>query len=191
MSPLGAHPRRADALNNRRLVIAAAREAFAEHGVDASVGAIAERAGVGKATVYRNFPTKEHLIAAVAVERVRWIEQLAVAAGARPDAWVAFRELLEQLAEARARDRIMLQALDLAGDVEELAAARAAAHRAIEALMDRAKREGHMRPDATVQDIRVLFAGLVHGIGDDQRDDVRAWRRYGALVANGLRADGA
>lgn len=186
-----ARPRRADAVSNRQLVVAAAARVFAEHGVEASVGAVAERAGVGKATVYRNFPTKEHLISAVAVERVRSIEQLAAEAATRPDAWGAFCELLERIAEARARDRIMLEALELQGHVEELAAARAAAHRALERLMDRAKRQGRMRPDATVKDIRVLFAGLIHGMSDEQRDDAPAWRRYGALIANALRADEA
>ena len=61
----GALPKRADAVRNRARVIAAAAEVFAERGIEASVPAVAARAGVGKATVYRSFPPKEHLVAAV------------------------------------------------------------------------------------------------------------------------------
>ena len=61
-------PRRADAVRNRERVVAAAAAVFAERGVEAGVPDIAARAGVGKATVYRSFPTKEHLIAAVVTE---------------------------------------------------------------------------------------------------------------------------
>jgi AcrR family transcriptional regulator len=60
---------RVDAVRNRALVIAAAAEVFAEKGEAALVPEIAARAGVGKGTVYRCFPTKDHLVAAVAIER--------------------------------------------------------------------------------------------------------------------------
>ncbi len=55
-------PTRRDAVANRERVLAAAREVFGERGVDAEVREIAERAGVGIGTVYRNFPSKEALI---------------------------------------------------------------------------------------------------------------------------------
>ena len=56
---------RADAVRNFERVLAAATEVLAEKGAEAGVPEIAARAGVGKGTVYRCFPTKEHLIAAV------------------------------------------------------------------------------------------------------------------------------
>ena len=65
---------RADAVRNRERVIAAAAEVFREKGDAAVVPEIAARAGVGKGTVYRCFPTKDHLVAAVATQRVRWFE---------------------------------------------------------------------------------------------------------------------
>src|SRR5258708_36935827 len=68
--PESTKPLRADAERNRRLLLDAAAEAFAEHGLDVSVGEIARRAGVGQGTVFRRFPTKEHLIAAVVVDRM-------------------------------------------------------------------------------------------------------------------------
>jgi AcrR family transcriptional regulator len=54
----GTLPKRADAVRNRERVVAAAAAVFAERGVEASVPDVAERAGVGKATVYHSFPTK-------------------------------------------------------------------------------------------------------------------------------------
>ena len=67
-------PKRADALRNRERVVAAAAEVFAERGIEASVPEVAVRAGVGKATVYRSFPTKEHLVAAVVTGRLAEFE---------------------------------------------------------------------------------------------------------------------
>ena len=64
-------PLRADAERNRRRLLDAATEIFCERGLDVGVGEIAERAGVGRGTLFRNFPSKEHLIAAIVVERMR------------------------------------------------------------------------------------------------------------------------
>ena len=60
-----ARPLRADAARNRTRVLDAARTAFAEHGLDVGVEEIARRAGVGKGTLYRRFPTKEALVRAI------------------------------------------------------------------------------------------------------------------------------
>src|ERR1700761_643381 len=61
---------RADAERNRRRLLDAATEMFCERGLDVGVGEIAQQAGVGRGTLFRNFPTKEHLIAAIVVERI-------------------------------------------------------------------------------------------------------------------------
>jgi len=60
---------RADAERNLRRVLDAALEVFAEHGIDAPVTLIAERAGVGVATIFRRFPTKDDLLAALLAHR--------------------------------------------------------------------------------------------------------------------------
>src|SRR5215475_7288851 len=64
-------PLRADAERNRRRLLDAAESLFRERGLDVGVGEIAERAGVGRGTLFRNFPSKEHLIAAIVVERMQ------------------------------------------------------------------------------------------------------------------------
>ncbi|HEY4458470.1 MAG TPA: helix-turn-helix domain-containing protein, partial [Pseudonocardiaceae bacterium] len=65
---------RADAKRNYERLLTAARDAFTEHGTEASLDAIAQQAGVGNATLYRHFPTRETLLEAVLHER---FEQLA------------------------------------------------------------------------------------------------------------------
>src|SRR3954454_19562531 len=86
---------RADAARNRSALVEAAREVFAEQGLDAPLDEIARRAGTGNATLYRRFPTRTDLLAAVFAERM--VEQLhAVEAGlANPDPWDGFASYVE------------------------------------------------------------------------------------------------
>ena len=76
---------RSDAVRNRDLLVAAAREVLAEQGLDAPMSAVAKRAGVGQGTLYRHFPDRAALATAVLEENIRDIEQVA----ARPDATLA------------------------------------------------------------------------------------------------------
>ncbi|MFI5626551.1 TetR family transcriptional regulator [Nocardioides sp. NPDC051685] len=80
-----ANPTRSDAVRNRDLLVAAAREVLAEQGLDAPMSAVAKRAGVGQGTLYRHFPDRFTLATAVLEENVRDIEQVA----ARPEATLA------------------------------------------------------------------------------------------------------
>ncbi|RLV71315.1 TetR family transcriptional regulator [Streptomyces sp. CBMAI 2042] len=70
------------AARNRAALIAAAREVYAEHGLDAPLSGIARRAGVGQGVLYRHFPDRAALADAVLEENVREVEQAAAAAGA-------------------------------------------------------------------------------------------------------------
>src|SRR3954453_11783018 len=153
-------PRRADALRNRQRVIAAAASVFAEKGLDAGVPEVAARAGVGKATVYRSFPSKEHLVAAVAVERLAWMTGRVTQAIAAEDAGRAFEDVLVEIAERQADDGAIASSLASEIHLPELEAARATTHAAFEALIDRGRAAGALRADATATDLRVLFAGV-------------------------------
>src|SRR3954453_8752501 len=130
-------PRRADALRNRERVIAAAAAVFAEKGLDAGVPEIAARAGVGKATVYRSFPSKEHLVAAVACERLAWITELATRALEAPDAGQAFEDVVLAIAEQQAGDSAVAGSLAADIHLPELDSARATTHAALDARVDR------------------------------------------------------
>lgn len=183
-------PKRADALANLERVTRAAAEVFAEKGLDAGVPEIAARAGVGKATVYRSFPTKEHLVAAVVCERLRWLERVAEEACGGDDAWGAFVEVLGVAAEAQARDCALATSMVSECSLPELQAARQASLDAMDRLIVRAQEQGAMRPGVSSADIRVLFAGIGRVLVDRGEHDPGVWRRHAGLIADALRADG-
>jgi AcrR family transcriptional regulator len=182
---------RADAVRNRERVVAAAIEVFAERGLDADVAEIAARACVGKGTVYRSFPTKEHLVAAIVVERLRWMEDLANEALTEDDAWEAFSRVLLASAERQARDRSLGGSIGATSELPDVAEARAAMIAATDKLMRRAQRQGRMRPGVDTADVRVLFTGVGHVLSEAGVRDPAVWRRYATLVLDALRADGA
>jgi AcrR family transcriptional regulator len=179
-------PKRADALRNRERVIAAAAAVFAEQGIEASVPEVAARAGVGKATVYRSFPTKEHLVAAVVIERMEDFTRRARSLLDEPDAAAALRELMDEKAVEHCVDRTLASALQ-ATSPDLLADARANLWDAVGELMDRAKAQGTMRESATAQDFRVLWGGVARMLTADDVHDPDEWRRYAGLVLDALR----
>jgi AcrR family transcriptional regulator len=181
-------PRRADAVRNRERVVAAAAAVFAERGVEAGVPEVAARAGVGKATVYRSFPTKEHLIAAVVIERIEHFERMARARLDDPDPWGALVGLLVEGAERHCADRAITAGMSASIVLPELVAARASLWQVVDLLMERAKRQGKLRADAHAADLRVLWAGTARVLAADGVDDPAEWRRYAALVVDALRA---
>ena len=179
---------RADAVRNRERVVAAAAQVFREKGAGASIPEIAARAGVGKGTVYRCFPTKDHLVAAVASERVRWFEREAREAARSDDPWSAFLAFMERIADAHCEDRGMVASMSQSIELTELLEARADAHDALRELMDRAIAQGSMRADASPADFKVLLSGIARSLAADRERDPAVWRRYARLVADALRA---
>ena len=89
MSSPPAKPRRADAQRNHDAVLTAAKAVFAQVGADAPMEDVAREAGVGKGTLYRRFPTREHLFAAILQERVDELDAAAQRALDAPDVWRA------------------------------------------------------------------------------------------------------
>lgn len=179
---------RADAVRNYERVVAAATEVMAEKGLDAGVPEIAARAGVGKGTVYRCFPTKEHLVAAVVAERMRWLVDAAERAAAEPDAWAAFAALLQDVAEAQAADGCLADGFGHVSALEEMTAAKARWHDALAVLIERAQAQGAMRDDVTTEDVRRLMMGSSHVLRSEGERDAAAWRRSARLLADALRA---
>jgi AcrR family transcriptional regulator len=175
-------------MRNRERVLTAAQAVFAKSGLDACMGEVAAQAGVGKATIYRSFPTKEHLIAGIAVDRLASFERLATEALEEADAGAAFRRVLVSIAETQATDRLMLVALRPSATAPGVAEARKTTSAALERLMRRAKRQGRLRRDATADDVRVLLSGLNHALSPEQQHDAKLWRRYANLIADALGA---
>ena len=98
-------PLRADAARNRARVLDAARTAFAEAGLDVGVEEIARRAGVGKGTLYRRFPTKEALVRAIFDDILEEIERLAAEAETEPTPATAFAHYLAAPARMQASNQ--------------------------------------------------------------------------------------
>ena len=176
---------RADAQRNLDRVLVAAGEAFAAHGPNVSVDEIARRAGVGHGTVFRRFPTKEALLAAVVAERIHELSALAESLLAEPDAGAAFDGFVWQVAESQARDRALFECGPLCAEVPEVAEAKVRLLEAMTQLVGRAQEQGSLRRDIEPADVPVLIgAPLMAGA---QSGDPDAWRRYVAVVLDGLR----
>ena len=159
---------RADAQRNLDRVLDAAAECFAEGGRDVSADEIARRAGVGHGTVYRRFPTKEALIVAVLGVQMRAVTATAEAALEEADAGAAFAGFVRDAAEAYARNRALIDALDLCVETPEFEALVAAVGR----LLTRAQDAGVVRRDVTAEDVLAL---------------VPAASRFPQVVLDGLR----
>src|SRR3954452_23181657 len=104
-APAVARPLRADAARNRTRVLDAARQAFAEAGLDVGVEEIARRAGVGKGTLYRRFPTKEALVRAIFEDILVEIERISDETDHEPDPATAFARYLKGAARMQASNQ--------------------------------------------------------------------------------------
>ena len=96
---------RADAQRNLVRVLDAAREVFAEQGIDVPVTEIADRAGVGVGTIFRRFPTKDDLLVAVVEQRTTQLIEAADAALAQSDPGAALQRFMETAAAMQISDR--------------------------------------------------------------------------------------
>jgi AcrR family transcriptional regulator len=183
-------PLRSDAARNRQLLLAAAADEFAERGLDASVADIARRAGVGKGTVFRHFATKDDLLAAIVLDR---IEELTAVGERLLDAADPGDALLEFLAAAaHQRQQRDLSFLQEAGDLNvEVTRVREQMFRTIHNLVDRARGHGAVRADITGTDVILLMCApnYVTSYLPDAPPDL--WRRYLAIIFDGLRPEGA
>ncbi|WP_416981524.1 TetR/AcrR family transcriptional regulator [Streptomyces sp. T028] len=181
---------RADALRNRERIVTAAREMLTEFGPDVPLDDIARRAGVGNATVYRNFPDRDALVREVVcsvLDRTVLAGQDALAETG--DAFAA----LERFVHASADERISALCPMVSSTFDQhhpdLEAARERVERIIEEVMDRAKAAGRLRSDVGVGDIMIVVAQLSRppaGTGLLKSD--RFVHRHLQLFLDGLRA---
>src|SRR5215217_2227659 len=104
---------RADAKRNRERVLSAAREVFAEQGLDASTNEIARRARVGIATLFRRFPTRDDLVAAAFEDKMSAYAAAIDDALADPDPWQGFCSYIERVCRMQADDRGFADVLTL------------------------------------------------------------------------------
>jgi AcrR family transcriptional regulator len=175
---------RADARRNREKILAAAEIAFRELGTAVQMEDIARRAEVGVGTLYRHFPTKEHLVAELATHRFSGCISEAEMALAAADVWAAmecfvYRNAEEMATDAGLRDTFM--AACQSGGI--WAVERDRLNQRLAALLERAQTDGSVRQDVTLGDVQALMCGLsaaIAGGGD--------WRRLASVMLAGLHA---
>lgn len=179
---------RADSVRNRDLLLTTAKTAFTELGAEVALEEVARRAGVGIGTLYRHFPTREALIAAV---YAREIEQLAASADAllaqRP-AGEALEAWLNLLIDYMATKRVVAPALRAdPGEGSKLyASSGATILPTLERLTEAARAAGDIRSDIGFEDILRMMSGL--SIGYEQPGWDAGARRLLSVMMAGLRA---
>lgn len=186
----GDRPLRADAERNRLRIIEAARSVFAERGLDAPLDAIAERAGVGQATLYRRFPRREDLVVACFSPKLAEYADAVEEALHAPDAWEGFSAFVERICGMQAADMGVQDVLTTTfPTAREVEAQRVYAYERLTELIRRAQAQGGLRADFVPEDVVLLLmanAGLVRAMRGAAPN---AWRRFVGLVLDGLRSD--
>ncbi|MFD0502413.1 TetR/AcrR family transcriptional regulator [Streptomyces chiangmaiensis] len=182
-------PLRRDAQRNRDAIVAAAREAFAREGLDASLEGVARQAGVAIGTVYRHFPTRlalvEELFTAKFAELVAAVEE----AVAMDDAWQGFCHYLERLCELQACDRALHELLSARLPAHVIGGELVGRARKLGAQVFRAAQEqGFVRADATPEDAAFVIWSQVGIIQATRSVAPQAWRRHLHFMLDGFRA---
>ncbi len=163
------HALRADAERNRGRIIGAARAVFAEQGLDAPMNEVARRAGVGIATLFRRFPTRDDLITATFAGKMAAYADAIDDALADPDPWHGFCAYVDRVCAMQADDRGFTDVLTVTFPTAKgFEADRDRAAAGFAELIDRAKAAGKLRRDFAHQDLILVLmanAGVVNGAG--------------------------
>jgi AcrR family transcriptional regulator len=183
-----ARPLRRDAELNRQRILRAAAEIFTEHGLQATLDDVARRAGVGVGTVYRRFPDKEALADALFTERLDELVALAEGALADPDEWGSLVSFLEQASALLAADRGLRQLFMFATyGRDRVGEARARLQPVVTGLVTRAQAAGVVRADLCPTDVPLIEFMLAAVAEYARNARPQVWRRYLALLLDGLR----
>jgi AcrR family transcriptional regulator len=183
------HDLRSDARDNRELILEAARSAFATQGLNVPMREIARRAGVGPATLYRRFPTKEALVTEALSGQMRSCHAIVDEGLAEPDPWRGFCLVVEKICALHARDRGFSAAFMSAyPKAIDFAADREYALRSISALAGRAKEAGHLRSDFVLDDLILVLMANGGIQAESTAAAVAASRRFAALAIQAFQA---
>ncbi|WP_034594468.1 TetR/AcrR family transcriptional regulator [Hamadaea tsunoensis] len=177
-------PLRADARRNRERLMAAAQAAFTENGEAASMDDIAKRAGVGPGTLYRHFPSREALLAEVYREGIAGLAARAVELGATEPPMTALVTFLrEQVEYGRSKRGLGVAVKAMINESETMDWCRETLRTAVGDLLDRAKADGSVRPDAD----RLVVLRLVHAVAYASENAPEMSDRMLDVVIDGLR----
>jgi AcrR family transcriptional regulator len=185
---------RADAARNRERIVAAAAEVFAESGLDASTAEIAQRAGVGDATLFRRFPTKLDLVDAVLEQKMQASIELMAEYASDPDPSRGIERLFNEMIVSKMQsDQGFLEAAGERCLTEpRFADLRAESFAVMAVILKRAQEAGAVREDIQPQDLTFLLMAAASSLRTPLpglREDL--WRRYTQVILDGLRPEGA
>jgi AcrR family transcriptional regulator len=164
-------------------ILRAAGRVFARDGLGAPMPAIATEAGAGIGSLYRQFPSKRDLLAALVIRRLLLTQAAAAEAATQPgDHWQAMKDMLWATVERHAADEFLGEAWNQVADHEQVRVAADVTIRTFARLIDLARAEGGIRPDATAFDIRMIFTAT----RASRQVHADAWRRVLELMLDGL-----
>jgi AcrR family transcriptional regulator len=172
-------------------VIAAARMLFADRGLDAQMPDVAKAAKVGVGTVYRHFPTKDDLIAALVAERFERLADKARAGLESPDAWEGIAEFIRFAAQIQAKDRGLCEVMGSRPQLMDAAARDAGLPELCERLVKRAQHSRQLRADLDWEDIPMIACGLGTATQATPAPSIGRWPRLVEIILDGLRAPGS
>jgi AcrR family transcriptional regulator len=182
-----ARPLRADAERNRRKILDAAAQVFADQGLEATLDEVAAAAGVGVGTIYRRFPDKDALVAALFEDAVDEIANLADAARNRKNSWDALVWFLEEALQRQCTNRGLRDVLVGSSLAEhQLESAKCRIAPAIGVLVENAQADGYLRTDVVgadfpIMEMMISFLGnMTAAVSPD------LWRRYLTILLDGL-----
>ena len=180
---------RADAARNLELILEAAEAEFAEKGHDASVASIAALAGVGQATIFRRFETKDDLIAAVFERKLQQLRGAAEAASRKKRAWDGLMDFMSAATQLHFHDRGFFQGMaqQLMED-EHAREIKAEVFEMVSKLVERAKAEGDLREDISTEDIPAFACAAAQAGQMGPSPSLRATKRYLSVMTDGMRA---
>jgi AcrR family transcriptional regulator len=177
-------------LRNREAVIAAAKKLFADQGLDAQVPDVARAANVGVGTIYRHFPTKDELIAALVADRFERLAEKARESLQAPQAWDGFADFIRFAAQIQADDRALCEVMGSRPELMDAAARDAGLPELAEQLVRRAQHEGRLRGDLEWEDIPMIACGLGSATQSSPAASYGRWPRLVEIILDGLRAPG-
>ena len=190
MKDATARPLRRDAEENRQRLLTAAGELFAQRGLDVTLNDIAHHAGVGVGTAYRRFANKEEVIDALFEQRLDEVADVATQALDDPDAWHGLTTFLERSLRMQLDDRGLTQLLNNPQlSQHRINQARDRIAPLVNAIIDRAKTQGALRPDVDGTDAIFIQVALTAVMDSTREVEPTLYRRYLTIFLDGMRAD--
>lgn len=178
MTSAATAPLRLDAERNRLRILDTARELFARDGIDIAMTEIARQAGVGPATLFRRFPTREDLVVAVFDAKMSEYADAVTAALEDTDPWHGFCAYVERVCEMQADDRGFMQVLvhRFPGSAR-FEAERDRGYAGFVEVIARAKTAGRLREDFVPEDLVLVLMANAGVAGAMRSHAPHAWRR--------------